>query len=272
MQRSFPSTLTLVRVAITGLFVNPFASPVVKGGATQATSAQKPGVRQIALQQANAQQTGCGTMDAPFGEALCLRVSFAGEVTEGQTFQRKFGDNLLFRLNPKPAHFGWTIEIRPQPQNAATDSEYVWVVTPPYRSYNPRDIDTSYGTSAQEAVGYSPRDFNFVLNEEQFNRAGDLVGLAVMSRPQSDQRTQEEFEKASENAIRDLRAFSVSKGRLTILDSHLTAPVGEKDPGSIKWLKFNVEVQVPCGFATAWGSDMHIDASRCAHDESKKKN
>lgn len=222
------------------------------------------------FQSSTAEQTGCGTVGTTFGEAQCLRLSFAGELSAGQTFQRKFGGSLLFRLNPRPAHFGWTIEVLPEPQNGTVEREYIWVVTPPDRFYNPRDIDTSYGTTAHEAVTYSPRDFNFVLNEQQFKRAGDLVDLAIMSRPQSDQRTREELDKESEDAGRSLRDLPVSKGRLTILDSRVTAPAGDNGVGSIDWLKFAVELDVPCGFKPASGSDLTVDARRCASEEKQK--
>jgi hypothetical protein len=239
----------------------PVAALLITLGFTAVRTGQLP----------SAEQIGCGTMDSAFGAAHCLQVSFAGELSTGQTFQRKFGDNLLFRLNPVAAHHGWTIEILPQVQDGTVEREYIWVVTPPYRFYNPHDIDTSYGTSAGEAVRYSPRDFNFVLNEEQFKRAADLVNLAIMSHPQSDQRTGEEFEKESVDAIRALKALPVSKGRLSILDSHTTASSGHDDLGSIEWLKFRVELQIPCAFAPAPNSDVISDASKCDHDEAKKK-
>jgi hypothetical protein len=42
-----------------------------------------------------------------------------------------------------------------------------------------------------------PGDFNFVLNEEQYRKAADLVELAIISRPQSDKRSAEEIIKES---------------------------------------------------------------------------
>lgn len=217
----------------------------------------------FSFQAATPKQPGCGTVESPFGEAQCVQISFVSEISAGQRFERKFGDNLVFRLNPSGAS-GWFIEVIPEAQGGTDKKEYVWVVTPPYRFSNVRYLDTSYGTKAREAVHYSPRDFNFVLNEEQFNRAADLVNLAIFSHPLSDQRTKEELIKESEDAREALLALSVSKGRLTILDSRTTEPEGADDFGSIEWLKFKVELQVPCGSASVPGSDLAVDVSKCS--------
>ncbi|HXN54215.1 MAG TPA: hypothetical protein VN943_19960 [Candidatus Acidoferrum sp.] len=197
MQRSSTARLQLLSLRSVALLLITFVLPVLGADLFQAPPAQ---------------QTGCGTVDSPFGEARCVRLSYAGEVSSGQTFERKFSEKLLFRLNPKTAQSGWTIEVIPEAQDGTGQREYIWVVTPPYRFYNVRDLDTSYGTSAREAVEYSPRDFNFVLNEEQFKRAANLVELAVMSHPPSEKKTLEEFDRESQDAGHALRRWSVAKG------------------------------------------------------------
>ena len=255
MQRSSLAMLQLVSPAIAAVFLSSLVLQIAKAQAT-------------ATQQEAAQLTGCGTMDSPFGEASCLLLSFGGEVSAGQKFERKFGEKVLFHLNPANASHGWTIEVRPEAQDHSPgEREYVWVVTPPYHFNNVRYLDTAYGTSAEEAVRESPRDFNFVLNEEQFNRAADLVDSAISSHPLSDHRTPEGLGKESEDAVRDLKAFSVSKGRVTILDSRVNPTGGDNDLGSIEWLQFKVELQVPCAFATASRADVVVDATRCAGKE-----
>lgn len=208
-------------------------------------------------------QDGCGTIQSAFGEDRCLHLSFAGEVSAGQPVERKFSKKLGFRLNPSQS--GWTIEVVPYEQTDSGDAEYVWVVNPPYRSYNVRYLDATYGTTPKEAVKYSPRDFNFVLNEQQFKRASDLVEMAIMSRPQSDHRSQQELDKESMDAVQALMALPVAKGRLTIMNSRVTDPTEKGDFGSIDWLKFKVELHVPCGFATiADSSEVQIDKAKCS--------
>jgi hypothetical protein len=212
-------------------------------------------------------QDGCGTIDSKFGEDQCFHLSFTGEVSAGQAFAREFGKKLAFRLNPGTAHSGWTIEVIPDEQTGSGSAEYVWVVNPPYRSYNVRYLDTSYGTTAKEAVENSPRDFNFVVNEQQFKRASGLVEMAIMSRPQSDRKSQPEIDRESTDAIRELGAIAVAKGRLTILDSRIADATDKGGPGSIEWLKFKVELHVPCGFATIVdSSEVQIDRAKCSDE------
>jgi hypothetical protein len=208
-------------------------------------------------------QDGCGTIQSAFGEDQCLHLSFAGEVSAGQVFERKFTKKLGFRLNPSQS--GWTIEVIPYEQTDSGNAGYVWVVNFPYRSYNVRDLDASYGTTAKEAVKYSPRDFNFVLNEQQFKRASDLVEMAIMSRPQSDHRSQQELDKESMDAGQALEALPVAKDRLTIMNSRVADSAEKGDFGSIEWLKFKVELHVPCGFdAIADSSEVQIDKAKCS--------
>ncbi|HXN54216.1 MAG TPA: hypothetical protein VN943_19965 [Candidatus Acidoferrum sp.] len=49
----------------------------------------------------------------------------------------------------------------------------------------------------------------------------------------------------------------------------MTASAGDGDFASIEWLKFTVELQVPCGFASASGSDLTVDATKCAGERKK---
>jgi len=56
-----------------------------------------------------------------------------GEVSANQAYERRIGDNLLFRLAPKGEHFGVGHSSRSERRGNTDQSEYVWVVTPPYR-------------------------------------------------------------------------------------------------------------------------------------------
>jgi hypothetical protein len=214
---------------------------------------------------------GCGTVEGSFEGGPCILLSFRGEVSANQAFQRKFGDGLLFRLVPKGEQFGWDIEVVPDRPGDTSQSEYIWVVTPPYHFWNPRYLDASYGMSASEAVRSSPRNFNFVLNEEQYKKAADLVALAVTSHPQSDKRSAEEFEKESQDAAKALFKFPVAKGRLIILKSRIGTSDESGKQSFIKWLEFRVDLRVPCDFSAIGGSaEISIDHSKCSAERSEK--
>jgi len=214
---------------------------------------------------------GCGSIDDSPAHPACLRLSFQGEVSAEQSFLREFGGGLIFRLNPEKAAKGWFIEVIPKDATSVGHQEYVWVVTPPYHFGNQRYLDTSYGTSAREAVEMSPREFNFVLNNEQYKKAAELVELAISSRPLSDQRTQEQVEREGEDAAAALMTFPVAKGRLWILDSRTNDSTGEGDFGTIEWIKFKVELQVPCSFPVVMDApQISVDASACGGSKGTK--
>lgn len=209
-------------------------------------------------------QQGCGTLYSKFGEDQCLRMSFSGEVSAHQDFERKFGKDVSFRLNSHAAMEGWFLEVVPGTQPPSGYAEYVWVVNPPYHFQNIRYLDTSYGISAKQAVAYSPRDFNFVVDQQQYEHAAELVEHSAVSHSQSEHKTQQEFEKESQDALQKLEELPVSKGRLTILQSRVTE-TGNDGLGSIEWISFRVELHVPCDFVTLNGAtDLQIDKSKCS--------
>jgi hypothetical protein len=202
-------------------------------------------------------------MGSVFREGSCIRVSFSGEVSASRNFEREFGA-LRFRLNPQAALFGWNIEVVPRKETDSIRSEYVWVVTPPYHFGNIRYLDTSYGTKAEDAVKVSPRDFNFVLDQEQFDRAAGLVNLAISSHPADDHKSDAEPEKEGSDAIAALESMPIGKGRLEIIDSRVNGSGGDHGLGGIEWLKFKVELHVPCNFDVADSADIVIDRAGCA--------
>ena len=126
--------------------------------------------------------------------------------------------------------------------------------------------------SASEAVRSSPRNFNFVLNEEQYKKAADLVSLAATSHPQSDKKSAEEFQKESQDAANALFKFPVAKGRLIILKSRIATSDESAKQGFIKWLKFRVDLRVPCDFSVIDASpEISVDRSKCSAERSQKR-
>jgi hypothetical protein len=211
---------------------------------------------------------GCGTMSSNFGDDRCMRISFAGEITANHNFDREIG-RLRFRLNSQNASFGWNIEVNPPVEANSKDSEYIWPVTPPYHFGNVRYLDTSYGVRAEAAVKMSPRDFNFVLDQDQFNRAADLVNLAASSRPLNEHKSQADLDRESKDALNALESLPVGKGRLEIVDSRINKSGGSNGLGAIEWLKFSVELHVPCNFETTDSADISLDRGKCPNDRKK---
>ena len=178
--------------------------------------------------------------------------SFSGEASAGQSFRKSIGHGLDFVLisdSMQPGVItGWTIEI--SPQGASADAEckgeyFAWVVTPPYRFQNARYLDTSYSTTAQEAVQASPREFRFVLNCTDFKAERKRVDRVLWPYSYSNQEVDE--------ALGKLRSSPLGEGRLWTEDYRITP--GHKSAegtelGAIHWIKFKVEIKFPKSFAT----------------------
>lgn len=97
-------------------------------------------------------------------------VRFSGEVSRGVSFERKLWPGLVFVLKANDS--GWDISVT---DGTDRDSDFVRVVTPPYRFDNPRYLGTVYGHSAADAVAWTPRSFSFVTSGADYMRADDAV-------------------------------------------------------------------------------------------------
>jgi hypothetical protein len=158
----------------------------------------------------------------------CPRAEFQGEVEHGKGFEKLFGQDLLFRLHANEV--GWTIEVRPK-GSKNPEHEFSWVVTPPYRFWNPRYLEVSYGNSARDSVAMKERDFRFVLNAKDYERAATAVRILLWSYGHS--------EKEIKEAEETLNRTASCEGRLNILDSRISE---EGKFGRIEWLKFEVQL------------------------------
>ncbi|MBI1896725.1 MAG: hypothetical protein HYS04_09370 [Acidobacteria bacterium] len=169
-------------------------------------------------------------------------LRFSGEVARGREFRKEIGQGLLFALAPVnygEGIEGWQIAVTPQTP-ASQDGEcheFSWIATPPYRFQNPRYVDTSYGTTAAEAVKDSPREFRFVLNctdyRQEYKWVERLLWPYKYDRGQLDE------------AEAKLGKSPLGTGKLTILEAKITEGAGEQKLGRIEWLKFEVEMRLP---------------------------
>jgi hypothetical protein len=166
-------------------------------------------------------------------------LTFTGEVTLGKTFEREIGHGLIFRLVPTVGDedSGWNISI--VPKSGAAEDEFVGIATPPYHFYNPRYLDTSYATSAKDAVAFTPRPFNFVLTHADYEVVGEYVNMTIYP----NHATKEDFEEIDRKAAK----VEVGSGELHILDSRITPGNAENETGKIEWLKSEVKLKFHSG-------------------------
>ena len=167
-------------------------------------------------------------------------IRFSGEIKRGETFTRDISSNLEFALRPSAEYpdgsSGWTITVTPKGSRPTGCDDLVWVATPPYRSYNPRYLDLSYATTPNQAVALTPREFSFVLDCAGYAAEEQRVKILLWPAAATEAAVKEAQDK--------LGTSPLGKGRVHIRDSRVTAPQGA-NPGSIDWLSFEVELQLP---------------------------
>jgi hypothetical protein len=184
------------------------------------------------------------TLFALFGHGQDRAIHFSGQLSRGETFRKEISKDLVFALVPNTidpeAISGWTITISPEGDHPRECNDFVWVVMPPYRSYNPRYLDTSYGTTAEEAMKFSPRDFNFVLNCSDYKQEEARVDRLLWSYNYTNEQVQEAQEK--------LGTSPQGSGRLWIRDYKISPapkPAGDRNLGQIDSIRFEVEIELP---------------------------
>lgn len=168
-----------------------------------------------------------------------------GEVSKGKTFQQDIGRGLLFQLVPpsNAPDAGWVIEIVPKAQPDDGPIEFSTIATPPYHVYNDRILATAYGRTAREIVGLKDRTFFFVRSAEDEHRAEEVVNAAFYPTDLSDQ---ERVHVASEE-----HQIEVSKGEFHILKSHTGRSETLGGPGTIEWIRFELDIDFSPGVTMA---------------------
>jgi len=175
----------------------------------------------------------------PSGRTQDTPLRFSGRVQKGETFRADLPGGLQFVLlatasDPGGVE-GWTIQVSPKASHPTECDDFVWAVMPPYRSYNARYVDTSYGTTAEEAVKFSPREFSFVLNCADQQQEAERVNRLLW--PYN-------FSEAQVEEARDrLGTSRQGKGRLSIRDSKVSP--ASVNLGQIDWIAFEVEIELP---------------------------
>lgn len=163
----------------------------------------------------------------------CPVATFAGEVSAGQGFQKEFGEGLVFRLISEgdPVTPGWTLQVH-EKSDTERKRDFLMIATPPYRFWNPRYLNVSYGYSAQEMVAIRIREFSFVTDRKQFDRIAAALDKTLWSYGHPEQ------------AVKQATAIVLNAprcpGRLRILDARIERD--EAGRGAIAWLKFAVEL------------------------------
>lgn len=202
----------------------------------------------------------------------CQRLVLDGDVSAGKEWSAPIGEGWRFRLVPVPpvaaAYSGWDMVVDRIPPAGFPDALYL--ATPPYNSINQREIGTTYGLRAQDAIGWNPRSFRFLTDPAAFRDAHGIYRLAFAYPKDANART-----KAAASARLLKLTEGASTGELKILDAHLSpgtadpatfaqgwarassqtpqeidpSPGGKKAAlGTLNWMRFEIVLLLPSGW------------------------
>ena len=170
----------------------------------------------------------------------CKKMTLTGEVAAGQEWKAAFGQGWVFRVVPiqpgenagRAGYSGWDLVVDREPPAGFPDA--LLLASPPYNSINEREVGTTFGLRAQDAIGWSPRTFRFLVDPDAFRESrrlfqiyGDARGgtgaPAVNSRQgRAMQRQLKINEKSAE-------------GQFRILDARLAPGIADAAPYAENW-------------------------------------
>jgi hypothetical protein len=219
---------------------------------------------------------GIGTPGSMFGAPVpsCEKVIFAGEVNAGEEWKGSLGEGWVFRVIPidpgQAAYSGWDLVV--DRDEGAGFPDALLLATPPYGSINEREIGTTFGLRAQDAIGWNPRSFRFVVDPASLRRAQQLFRDLPGASPSG------VAGKDADTAHKLMQETSRSAaGQFRILDARLTPGVADAAPfaetwaaqsartpheldtapstkptamGTLNWIRFNVTLWLPAGWKT----------------------
>ncbi|MFZ0340617.1 MAG: hypothetical protein WAL45_21510 [Terracidiphilus sp.] len=238
---------------------------------------------------------------APPRPAACVRVELTGKANAGQEWKESLGEGWVLRVVPiaprAAGYTGWDLVVDRDPPAGFPDA--LLLATPPYNSINEREVGTTYGLRAQDAVGWNPRGFRFLVNPADFVQGQELF-LALCSQLQTPSgkppRASANQDSAPANPavarltrqLMDLQSHAAS-GELRILDAGLAPGIADPEPfaqswalraarmqttlvprtgsqptprGELDWMRFSITLWLPAGWKTPHG--LTATAAPCA--------
>ena len=210
----------------------------------------------------------------------CTRIVFEGEVSAGGSWTVPVGEGWVFRVLPiqpiQAAYSGWDLVVDRQPPAGFPDA--LLLATMPYNSINEREIGTTFGLRAQDAIGWNPRSFRFIASPGDFREARQLFrSLPATTGIQSATGGSGKPKQDDRQVMARLLEIQehAAAGELRIVDAHIVPGVADPAPyaqawaeassrtphtveeapggksgalGAFKWMRFAVTLWLPAGW------------------------
>lgn len=165
----------------------------------------------------------------PAAQRVCTRIELTGEVNAGQAWSAEIGEGWVFRVVPIPdsgkRYTGWDLVMDRLQGGGYPDA--LLLATPPYGSVNEREIGTTFGMRAQDAIAWEPRRFQFLTSTRDLTQA-KMEYSTLFSGADAAARSE-----ASSQLMR--RMEGASTGRFEVLDARLTEGVADPPPFAQEW-------------------------------------
>ncbi len=211
---------------------------------------------------------------------VCQKVTLGGEVRAGKEWNAAIGQGWVIRVLPivpgLTGYSGWDLAVdRSQPTGYP---DALLLATLPYKSINEREVGTTYGLRAQDAIGWNPRSFHFLSIPADFSEAQQLY-RSLSSDGIVDKGSSNNPEASRRNARAMQRLMALQKqaatGEFRILDAGLVPGVAdppsfaqnwalasasttyqvEPSPpgkstalGRLNWIRFSITIWLPAGW------------------------
>jgi len=164
----------------------------------------------------------------------CRKVAFSGKVSAGQFWQVGIGEGWVFRLLPiqpgQAGYSGWDLVVDRDPPAGYPDA--LLMATLPYNSINEREIGTTFGLRAQDAIGWNPRSFHFMIDPVAFHEAQQLF----LTLARNGNLSSASAENGSHEVDHLLQLEKkTAAGQLHIEDTSLTPGVADAAPFAQAW-------------------------------------
>jgi hypothetical protein len=163
------------------------------------------------------------------GSRQCWKISLNGEVQAGEKWSQPLGDGWIFKVLPiAPSgrgFTGWDLVLDREQESGYPDA--LLLATPPYDSLSEREIGTTFGLRAQDAIAWQPRRFHFLTSPEDLSKGRKLFH-ALMTGNSSSAQAQAQARAGIELLRLVSGEVSLGTGEFEIVDAKLTP--GESDP------------------------------------------
>ena len=163
-------------------------------------------------------------------------MTLNGAVSAGQAWSAAIGEGWTFEVLPIQPHSnhysGWDLVVDRIPGAGFPDA--LLLATPPYNSINEREIGTTYGLRAQDAIGWNPRTFSFILDPGAFKLAQSLYLQLQKDGAFSKAEPANQADATAMSRLIDLQQRA-AKGEFRIQDAHLIPGVADAAPYAQNW-------------------------------------